>query len=66
MKKKSDHCIICGTELSGRQKKFCSNPCKQKWKYAVDQGRMCAFCGKPKRKVPVLGGYEKYHKACKP
>ena len=60
-------CVICGAGLTGHQRLFCSNRCKQADKYDRKRGMRCIKCHKP-IKVPhaVLGGFRQTcdRKAC--
>lgn len=57
-------CIVCGNPLTGKQKKFCSISCKNKWWNSHpdhDHGevRTCSCCSQPFHYVP-----SKPHKFC--
>jgi len=39
-------CIICGTRLKGKQKKFCSDKCRNKQVSINANRRFCRMCGK--------------------
>jgi len=61
------HCVICDKELDGKQRKFCSNRCKQQDKYEVKCGRRCRVCSAEiKKPIPVMGGFKQTcsRKAC--
>ena len=57
-------CVICGEELQGSQRKFCSEACKQRDKYQRQKGERCADCKRPMKPIPVIGGYSELCPLC--
>lgn len=57
-------CVVCEKELTGRQRHFCSEACKQRAKYQQSKGKRCSICKKPMRPIPTLGGFQQAHNAC--
>ena len=52
------NCLICGSELSGRQEKFCSLKCRNKFNQVknnkLPKDRKCVVCGEPLRGIQAL------------
>lgn len=61
---KHTNCVVCGAELTGRQRTFCSNRCKQQFKYEKSKGERCELCYKRMRPRLTMGGYIPRHEKC--
>ena len=57
-------CAVCDKALTGRQRLFCSEACKQAAKYEQAKGLRCKVCKKTMKPRPTMGGFIQMHKRC--
>lgn len=57
-------CKRCGCEITGRKRNWCSEACKQAFKYEKSKGERCDVCFKRMEPRPVLGGFIPKHREC--